>query len=53
MEEITDEEVVSLIKDGLISRLEYTFGYCGVMEAENLLIFNSGNGNIKIKIEWD
>jgi len=48
-----DEKMVSIIKEDLKSMLTSEFGYCGIMESKNVIMLNSGKGNIVINIKWE
>ena len=46
-----DRQTIEEIKDYLVTKLSGRYGYCGVASGQDLLILNSGNTNIIIKIE--
>lgn len=46
-----DKKAMEEIKNYLVKKLQADFGFCGVAEGENMIMINSGEGNLIIKIE--
>lgn len=47
-----DLEMVKALEKELINILQSKYGYCGVVNCDNMTMINSGHENIKIKITW-
>ena len=48
-----DEEKVQEIKERLVKEFNALFGFCGLAEGDNLIMLNSGKGNIVVTIKWE
>lgn len=46
-----DRQTVEEIKNYLVSKLTERYGYCGEASGKEMVMLNSGNTNIIIKIE--
>jgi hypothetical protein len=50
---IKDKKVVEEISGKIKETFTNEFGYCGVAEGDGMVMLNSGDGNIVVKINYE